>query len=122
MANENDRSLHRSQLFFDLMLPLFIWRILFVRHCRAMDFVLWAKRMLKVRGKLLVSFISARSSTLNKQHLLFHVISSFTTLRWGFRRLQFHDRPNTAAYPRCRRVPGEPAVGLLYPGIPRIKI
>jgi len=33
--------------------------------------------MLKARGKLLVSFISALSGTVNKQHLLLHVISSF---------------------------------------------
>ena len=72
MAYENDRLLHRSQLFFYLMLPLFIWRILFVWHCGAMDFVLWAKGMLKARGQLLVSFIRALSGTVNKQHVLLH--------------------------------------------------
>ena len=43
MADENNRLLHRSQLFFEVILPLFIGCIFFMRQSRVMNLVLRAK-------------------------------------------------------------------------------
>jgi hypothetical protein len=44
MTRENDRSLHRSQFFFNLSLPMDKGRVIFNQQRMEMDFVVGAKR------------------------------------------------------------------------------
>src|SRR5215472_828410 len=72
MADEYNRPLHPSQLFFEVMLPLFIGCIIFVRQSRVMNLVLRAKCMREACGKLFVHFVSAGSCALNQENVLHH--------------------------------------------------
>src|SRR5215471_15920841 len=72
MADENNWPLHRSQLFFEVMLPLFIGCIFFVWQSRVMNLVLWAKCMREARGKVFVHFVSTGSSALNQEDVRRH--------------------------------------------------